>query len=159
MRAVVAFVMVLGMAPLLTACGPDKNDAMSAIDAASAGSVTARPDDHISGDERDYQIHVTSQLVLAGNVTFTMTNYGSISHEMLVVKTDIGAGLIPIGADQRFNESDPRSTVVGEISEYGPGTTKSKTLNLAPGNYQLVCNIPDHYGKGMAIAFKVIAAR
>ena len=37
-----------------------------------------------------------------------------------------------------------------------PGLTKTVTVKLTPGHYQLVCNIPGHYKKGMAIPFEVI---
>jgi len=90
-------------------------------------------------------------------VTFTMTNYGTMTHEMLIVRTNIAPGKIAIGADDRFNEDDPVSKVVGEISEYDAGSTQTKTFNLAPGSYQLVCNIPNHYTLGMSIPFEVVA--
>jgi uncharacterized cupredoxin-like copper-binding protein len=154
-------VATLALAPLMVACGPDKNDALSAVgagaaDVASGGPVPTTPDSKISGDEREYAIHVTGQIAKAGTVTFTMTNYGTITHEMLIVKTDIAPGQIAIGADGRFNEDDPASKVVDEISEYEPGTSVTKSFDLAPGRYQLVCNIPNHYKSGMFIPFEVV---
>jgi len=152
-------VAALALAPLLVACGPDKNDAMSAVggvDVASGGPVPTTPESLISGDEREYAIHVTSQIAKAGKITFTMTNYGTITHEMLIVKTDIAPGQITIGADGRFNEDDPASKVVDEISEYEPGKSVTKSFDLAPGKYQLVCNIPSHYKSGMFIPFEVV---
>lgn len=160
-RTAVFMVAALAMSPMLVACGPDKNDSLSAVgggEAASGGPVptTIVPEDKISGDEREYAIHVTSQIAKAGKVTFTMTNYGTITHEMLIVKTDIEPGKITIGADGRFNEDDPVSKVVDEISEYEPGKSVTKTFDLAPGKYQLVCNIPAHYHSGMYIPFEVV---
>jgi uncharacterized cupredoxin-like copper-binding protein len=147
----------MAMAPLLVACGPDKNDALSATaDVASGGPVPTTPDNKITGDEREYAIHVTAQKATAGKVTFTMTNYGTMTHEMLIVQTDIAPGKITVGSDGRFNEDDPASKVVGEISEYDAGTTKTKTFDLPAGKYQLVCNIPNHYTQGMSIPFEVV---
>jgi len=160
-RTAVLMVAALALAPVLVACGPDKNDALSAAgggDVASGGPVptTVVADDKISGDEREYAIHVTSHVAKAGKVTFTMTNYGTITHEMLIVKTDLEPGKITIGSDGRFNEDDPVSKVVDEISEYEPGKSVTKTFDLAPGKYQLVCNIPSHYQSGMYIPFEVV---
>ena len=44
---------------------------------------------------------------------------------------------------------------VGEIGEIKPGTTGTVTLDLAPGQYVLVCNLPKHYAQGMRVAFTV----
>jgi len=35
------------------------------------------------------------------------------------------------------------------------GETKTFTVDLAPGNYVLICNQPAHYQLGMHIAFVV----
>lgn len=151
--------MAFALAPALAACAPDPNDALSAADAtevSSGGQSSATPENLISGDVRQWAIHVTSDVAKEGKVTITMTNYGTITHEMLVVKTDVAPGQIKIGADGKFNEDDPAWTVVDEISEFEPGTTKAKTFDLVAGKYQLVCNIAKHYTNGMFIPFEVV---
>ncbi len=87
--------------------------------------------------------------VAAGPVTFTVKNSGTIKHEMVVLKTD-GATLTP-GADGKVSES----STVGEAGDVEVGKTKAVTLNLKPGQYELVCNIKDHYKMGMHVAFTV----
>jgi hypothetical protein len=149
-------VAALAVGPALAGCGPDKNDALSTAGTYGVSAVPVQPDNEISGDEREWAIHVTSQVAKAGKVTFTMTNYGSTIHEMLVTKTDIALGQIPLGSDGKFNEDSPDSKVVDEISEFDPGTTKSATFNLPPGKYQLVCNVPNHYKDGMYLAFEIV---
>ena len=74
----------------------------------------------------------------------------------VVVRTDVAPGQITIGADGKFNEDDPAWTVVDEISEFDPGTTESKTFDLAAGKYQLACNISNHYRNGMFTPFEVV---
>jgi uncharacterized cupredoxin-like copper-binding protein len=36
-----------------------------------------------------------------------------------------------------------------------PTTTKSITIDLKPGHYALVCNLPGHYGLGMHVDLTV----
>lgn len=141
----------------MVACGPDKNDALTPAGPASVATAPPAPDNKISGDEREYSIHLTARTAKAGDVTFTITNYGTIQHEFLVVKTDIAAGEIPIGSEGRFDEEEPGIDVVDEISEFDVDTTQTLALDLQPGSYQLVCNIPNHYSKGMYFAFEVLA--
>jgi hypothetical protein len=138
----------------LSACGPDRNDGMGAIDGAP-GTVKEQPDNKISADVREYAIHVTDHVAKAGDVTFTVTNYGTIQHEFLVIKSDYLAGQIPFNGD-KFDEEEKGVENLGETGEFDPGLTKAVTVKLAPGHYQLVCNIPGHYKKGMAIPFEVI---
>jgi len=83
-----------------------------------------------------------------------MTNEGTIGHEFLVVKTDIPVGEIPLDGDH-FAEPTDGIEVINEIGEFAKGTTESLTVNLTPGTYQLVCNLPAHYEAGMHISFKV----
>jgi uncharacterized cupredoxin-like copper-binding protein len=72
-------------------------------------------------------------------------------HEMVVLKTDTPFDQLEVGTDDRVSEADS----VGEISEIKPGTTGTVTLDLAPGKYVLVCNLPKHYAQGMRVAFTV----
>ena len=138
----------------LSACGPDRNDGMGAVDGTS-GTAKEQPDNKLSADVREYAVHVTDHVAKAGDVTFTVTNYGTIQHEFLVIKTDYPVGQIPVDGE-KFNEEANGVANLGETGEFDPGLTKTVTVKLTPGRYQLVCNIPGHYKKGMAIPFEVI---
>lgn len=81
----------------------------------------------------------------AGDVTFEFTNAGKVEHELIVLKTDAAVGSLKPGDDGRVSEDES----VGEVSETPAGETKSETINLKPGKYLLVCNIPGHYAAGM----------
>lgn len=126
------------------ACGGDANDSADATSNDIAGSV------------REWVVAVDATTAKAGDVTFTITNKGTIGHEFLVVKTDIENGKIPLGGDH-FEEPSPGLEVIDEIHEFPAGETQKLTVTLEPGNYQLVCNLPAHYGAGMHFAFKVVA--
>lgn len=123
-------------------CGVDSNDGANATS------------NNITGTLHEWVVEVDATTAAAGDVTFTMTNEGTIGHEFLVVKTDIAVGEIPLDGDH-FAEPTDGIEVINEIGEFAKGTTESLTVNLTPGTYQLVCNLPDHYEAGMHISFKV----
>jgi uncharacterized cupredoxin-like copper-binding protein len=82
--------------------------------------------------------------VVSGKVTFIATNYGHLNHELLILPMPTGgAGTRPLGANGKIDESSS----LGEASS--PGTRSWTTVNLAPGNYELLCDVPWHYANGM----------
>ncbi len=108
----------------------------------------------VTGELKEWAVSVDPESVPAGEVTFEITNNGTVQHEFLVVKTDIADGEIPVDGDH-FSESLEGIDVIDEIGEFDMGTTESLTLTLEAGKYQLVCNIPAHYTAGMHTAFVV----
>jgi uncharacterized cupredoxin-like copper-binding protein len=83
--------------------------------------------------------------VAAGKVTFAVTNAGTVAHEMVVLKTPTAAGKLATSSSGRADESGN----VGETGDMQVGATKTLTLNLKPGHYALICNLPGHYTAGM----------
>lgn len=94
--------------------------------------------------------------VASGTVTLRLTNDGSVDHELVVLPLADGQqiGQRAVGPDGAVDES----TSLGEASASGaegegdgiaPGATGWVTLDLAPGRYELVCNIAGHYAAGM----------
>jgi uncharacterized cupredoxin-like copper-binding protein len=103
--------------------------------------------------------------VPAGDVTFVVTNTGTIEHEMVVLKTDTPFDKLPVdeagdppapvasGGDKVAEDAN-----VGETGDPNlpPGGTRTFTIkNMKAGSYALVCNIAKHYGLGMRAAFTV----
>lgn len=109
----------------------------------------------VTGSVKEWEVDLDAAGAAAGDVTFTMTNGGTIQHEFLVVKTDIADGKIPLGADNRFSEKGKGVSVIDEIPEWNIKETKTLTVKLDPGNYQLLCNIAGHYANGMHATFVV----
>jgi len=126
------------------ACGSDPNDSADAASNDIAGSI------------KEWAVVVEATTAKAGDVTFTITNEGMIGHEFLVVKTDIENGKIPLASDH-FAEPSDGVEVIDKIGKFPKGETNKLTVTLEPGNYQLVCNLPNHYSAGMHLAFKVIS--
>lgn len=82
--------------------------------------------------------------VAAGKVTFTVSNDGSMMHEYVVLKTSQPAAKLPVSGG-RASEAGH----VGEVADLPAGKTKTLTLDLKPGHYSIICNLPGHYLGGM----------
>ena len=142
------------MALAVAGCGADPTD----MSADGGDSNEDKVSNKIVGSVQEWSVQVSAHKAEAGEVTFTVTNQGTIQHEFLVVKTEYKPGEIPIAdGEKRFAEDDPGLTVVDEIPEWPPGETKTLKVKLDPGSYQVVCNIEDHYKAGMWAPLTVAA--
>jgi len=94
--------------------------------------------------------------VPAGTVSLVAANPSPITHELVVLPltSDQPVGERPVGAGNTVSETGS----LGEASKAcgagaGDGITAGSagwvTLHLAPGRYELVCNLPGHYAAGM----------
>lgn len=108
------------------------------------------------------QLGVDRATVPAGSVSFAAANFGSIDHELVILPLGDNqrAGMRAIGADSRIDEAGS----LGEASASGragagdgirPGSSGWVTVSLVPGRYELVCNLPGHYGAGMSTELTV----
>jgi uncharacterized cupredoxin-like copper-binding protein len=88
----------------------------------------------------------------AGLVTFAIKNIGIHVHEFVIIKTDLKDYALPVTGDS-VDESG--LTVVGQVKNIALRATPTLDVELVPGHYVLICNIPDHYGAGMHTAFDV----
>jgi uncharacterized cupredoxin-like copper-binding protein len=91
-----------------------------------------------------------------GTVSFLVTNRGSIDHEMTILPLPDSqtVGSRPIGGDAKIDEAGSfghAATSCGEGEGQGvvPGASSWVTITLAPGRYELVCNLSGHYAAGM----------
>jgi uncharacterized cupredoxin-like copper-binding protein len=108
----------------------------------------------------DFNIAVDPSSTTAGDVTFNVSNTSTgVTHEFVVVKTDVAEGLFP-KSDDDPNKVDEEAVgeVIGEIEDIEAGTSATTTLNLSPGKYVFICNLPGHYALGMHVAFTVTEA-
>jgi uncharacterized cupredoxin-like copper-binding protein len=91
-----------------------------------------------------------------GDVSFLAANFGSRSHEMVILRLSDSqiAGPRLIGDDGKIDEAGSlgeASNTCGAGAGQGivPGASSWVTVNLAPGRYELVCNLRGHYAAGM----------
>jgi uncharacterized cupredoxin-like copper-binding protein len=88
----------------------------------------------------------------SGAVELDVSNEGRSPHELLVVRSELPADQLP----RTSNRADEdRLEVVGRLKELRRGESGRAALELAPGRYVLLCNIPGHYPLGMRTALTV----
>jgi uncharacterized cupredoxin-like copper-binding protein len=81
-----------------------------------------------------------------GAVSFQVANAGVVPHEMVILPLGQSqvVGARPFDAKAKVDEAGSK----GE-EEMAPGASHLLTVTLAPGQYELVCNIAGHYVSGM----------
>ena len=101
-------------------------------------------------------LHAAPARVAAGPVSLVAYNMGWRIHELVVLPLTAGAATgqrVP-NADGTVSESGSlgeasRSCAAGAGDGINAGGVGWVTVNLAPGTYELVCNLPNHYADGM----------
>jgi uncharacterized cupredoxin-like copper-binding protein len=90
----------------------------------------------------------------AGQANFSITNIGTIQHELLVFKSDLSPSAYPVDSKGNIIEDGPGITLVSRGDKIDPGATQSRIVDLTqPGTYLFVCNVPGHFKSGM---FRVV---
>ena len=104
---------------------------------------------------REWAFELSRTSIPAGKVTFELVNKGKITHEMVVVKTNLPAKGLSARADDRTKmDENAAGQSLGEIENVGPGKTKTGTPDLTSGRYLLICNEAGHYKAGMVTEFR-----
>jgi len=85
--------------------------------------------------------------VSAGKIQITAPNTGKVVHELVLLKTNQSPANLQRESNGGVNEDAYQSP--GEIPDVNAGSTKSVTIELKPGKYAMVCNVPGHYAAGM----------
>lgn len=107
-------------------------------------------------DSDTMQMTVDPQSVVAGEITFEVTNSGDLLHELVVFKTDLASDDLPTNeSGSEVLEDGPGLSLVDEIEDIQSGDSGTLTVALEPGKYVLVCNIKGHYQKGLHADFEV----
>ena len=106
----------------------------------------------------EWEIGVVAAEVRAGEVTFGLSNEGSLAHNLVIVKSDLPAGELPV-VDGRVEVS--KLNVVGGAGPIAPGTPDEEVyeISLSAGKYVLFCDVvsggESHYRNGMYVALLV----
>ncbi len=115
---------------LLGACSPDPADATPI------------------GVELDNDRVTLNELEVAtGPVLFEVKNVSvDLVHEIEVFSNATEGALLPV-----VNTVADTSglTLLDEVEDVVPGSSASLAVNLEPGTYLIICNLPEHYDSGM----------
>lgn len=100
-------------------------------------------------------VELSRDSVPAGPVTFVVKNVskGTV-HEMLVMYLADPSKLLPY-IQQEGKTTEDKSIDKGEVSELAPSKSGKLTVDLQPGKYVLICNVPGHFAAGMWSTFTV----
>jgi uncharacterized cupredoxin-like copper-binding protein len=129
--------------------------ALAMVLASCAGPPEAAPSDsQVVAEMTDFKITVNVPSVKAGRTKIGVRNLANMEHSFEVLKTDLAHDKLPVdGASAKAKEDGK----VGEIKSVPAGKSGAVTIDLAPGKYVLICNVPGHYQLGMHTAFTVEA--
>jgi uncharacterized cupredoxin-like copper-binding protein len=101
------------------------------------------------GNLSGMKMTATPDSVKACRVTIHATNKSkTLVHESIVVLPPANGAPLPYD-DKEGRVIEKRIKDLGEVSDLPPGKSGSLTVRLAPGNYLLICNQPNHYKAGM----------
>jgi uncharacterized cupredoxin-like copper-binding protein len=92
---------------------------------------------------------VVASTVKSGTTDFTIVNNGAAPHELLVFKSDLAPAAYPTDAAGDVQEEGAGVTLVSDGENIDPGGSQARSVDLAPGTYLFLCNIPGHFKQGM----------
>jgi hypothetical protein len=132
---------------------------------AETGTPAAEPGADITTSESDYKFDIPASIA-AGNHTFKVVNSGPQPHEIELVRLAPGKTMKDFGEFIEKAYADkvdvpPRGDGIGGVSAIMPGATEYFTANVTPGNYVMLCFLPDakdgkpHLEHGMVKEFTV----
>jgi uncharacterized cupredoxin-like copper-binding protein len=96
--------------------------------------------------ERDFRISAPKH-VHSGDLLLSVHNRGPDAHELIVVRD---SARLPLRRDgTTVNEEQLEPVEAGALEPGHPGSVRKLRLHLAPGTYELFCNMSGHYLGGM----------
>lgn len=110
----------------------------------------------IDVEEVSFQITLSQNTAQAGPVTFHVVNGAdNMLHEFIIFQTDLPADQLPVD-DKTGRVNEDALTIVASQDDIVPSHSRDVTVNMAPGHYVIVCNLPGgHYEQGMRVELNV----
>ena len=97
--------------------------------------------------ERDFHISAPKRS-RSGGLVLSVHNRGPDAHELIVVRER--SARLPLRRDgSTVSEEKLEPIIVGTLEPGEPGSVRKLRLHLAPGRYELFCNMSGHYLGGM----------
>jgi uncharacterized cupredoxin-like copper-binding protein len=101
---------------------------------------------------KDDSITIDPDSTAAGKISFDIRNDGTMTHEFEIFRTDLAPDALPTDGDVVDGGG---LQAIDEIEDVAPGTSAQLNVDLSPGSYVMICNLPGHYSKGMHSGFTV----
>jgi Copper binding proteins, plastocyanin/azurin family len=120
---------------------PTAAPSISALPSASASSGPA-----VSLTEWKVAVSGT---IKSGKTDLKISDVGAAPHELLVFKSDLDPSAYPTDKAGDIVEDGPGIKLLSDGDNIDPGAAQTRTVDLAPGKYLFVCNIPGHFKQGM----------
>ncbi len=154
---------------ILAACGnqasgnqpvsTSPSETTSSSPPASSSSPTAKASakaTKVDVSETEMAIKLTPATVPAGPVDFVIHNKGAVPHEFVVFKTNLALNQLPM-KDSKLDEDSKSLQNVADSGAQKLNSGESKTLqaNLTTGNYAVICNVGNHFRRGMKTTLTV----
>ncbi len=129
------------------------------------GEQTARPATAFAVQGSDFAFE-HPPTVQAGAVEFQFSNSGKAQHVLIMARVSPGATLDEAREALLSDEppqGTPPFTFIPGVAEISPGQDANSTSILQPGQYLMICPIPDkdgapHFAKGMVSSFEATGA-
>jgi uncharacterized cupredoxin-like copper-binding protein len=98
----------------------------------------------------DGMITLSTNTVASGDVSVVVSNQGSLVHEF-----EVFSGSNPDLPVSNGVADTSGMTLIDEVEDITPGANPTLGLDLAPGDYVIICNLPGHYQMGMVATLTV----
>jgi uncharacterized cupredoxin-like copper-binding protein len=118
-------------------------------------AVSAQGSTRMTLTLNEFSILAETPQVAAGEITFDVVNTGEDVHEVIVIKSDLDISALPPSKVRGEVDEAAVGEYVGGWEDVQPAALASGTLTLGPGRYILLCNLTNHYAKGMVSTLQV----
>lgn len=135
------------------ACGAPDEPSDATPGATGATTVSVVLEGTESAPNEEFSVAVDPASAPAGTVTFEVDVKTGV-HVFSVYRTDLPADQLPTPNGYSVDVTDERIEVVA--TDAPSRRDRSVDLQLEPGAYVLVCNLADHYTRGMYAGFEVV---
>ena len=87
--------------------------------------------------------------IKSGKTDLAISNVGAAPHELLIFKSNLEPAAYPTDAAGDIKEEGAGVKLVSDGDNIDPAGSQTRSIDLAPGKYLFVCNIPGHFKQGM----------
>ena len=119
---------------------------------ACGGDETGGDGSTVGVSMRDWEIALDPTTAPAGAITFDVTNDGPTTHEFEIFSGDVDPSTLPVESGVAVTDG---LTLIDEVEDVTAGSAAELSVDLEPGTYAMICNLPEHYQEGMVTTLVV----